>query len=177
MSERDIIGLAVVSSGSQGNELLYRNPKYKHHVSGRGVSENTDDDLLAHSSSIASATKEMASFTEFKDFSSFDNQLLQHICVLNHSRIGRPFHLEIDRVAFIGYPVSWGVKRLHLVFATKANISTQLVEQLCSLSHKAALMLLQEAEILNDLSFDDEDAVGSREVSVCKYIGLQKKRN
>ena len=50
---------------------------------------------------------------------------------------------------------------LHLVFATRANVSSKLTDQLSKLSQKAALMLLQEAEIMKDLSFDSvrEDTI------------------
>ena len=67
-----------------------------------------------------------------------------------------------NSVAFIGYPVQWDkTLMLHLVFATRANVSSKLTDQLSKLSQKAALMLLQEAEIMRDLSFDSvrEDTI------------------
>ncbi|XP_063712347.1 GATOR1 complex protein NPRL3-like isoform X2 [Symsagittifera roscoffensis] len=150
MSERDVIGLVLTLSGSRGNELLYRNPLYR-----QPFTNSPNDTIVSEqTNSQAKENQESLRTDKFTEFSAFDDALLENICVLKHNR-SRSFHLEIDSVAFIGYPVQWDkTLMLHLVFATRANVSSKLTDQLSKLSQKAALMLLQEAEIMRDLSFD-----------------------
>ena len=156
--DREVIGLVIVVNGSRGPKLLYRNPKFQSSFpSNHNQNASFDETRLSsmERSNMTQLESGVSVQSSFKDISSInDYVLLQDIIDLKHSRCDRRFHLEIDEIAFLGYPVRWENTMLNVVFVTRANVLTSLSNQLCDLSRKAALMLLQEAEIFHDPYFD-----------------------
>ena len=153
--DREVIGLVVVVNGSRGPKLHYRNPKFRSSsFSNRNENDLLDETQLSERKNIQHLNNTEAVPSSFKDISTIDDVVLEDICSLKHSRSDRRFHLEIHEIAFLGYPVRWESTMLNVVFVTRANVLTSLSNQLFELSQKAALMLLQEAEIFHDPYFD-----------------------
>lgn len=150
--DREVIGLVVVVNGSRGPKLHYRNPKFRS-SSFYNRNENTVDETQLPEMNIQHLNSK-DSMPSFKDLSTINDAILEDICSLKHSRSDRRFHLEIHEIAFLGYPVRWDGTMLNIIFVTRANVLTSLSNQLFELSQKAALMLLQEAEIFHDPYFD-----------------------
>ena len=100
MSDKDIIGLALILCGSRGNELFYRNPKFIPRETTSTSSARTDELESISGPSSLNNRANIITADDFREFSSFDDELVNHICVVKHNR-GRTFHLEIDKVRIL----------------------------------------------------------------------------